>query len=69
MKKSDAMLLTAACSIAMSASLPVMGMYDTPPNTSYDNNPDRSRGARKFKKNKQRQKTADKSKRTNRRKQ
>ncbi len=68
MKKSDAMLLTAACSVAMSAGLPVTGMYDTPPNTSYDNNPDRSKGARKFKRKKHRSKIADKSRHTNRKK-
>lgn len=35
---------------------------------SYDDNPDRSQGARKFKKAKKRHKTADKSRRVNRRK-
>lgn len=42
--------------------------YFCPTAVPYDDNPDRSRGAKAFKKNKRRKKTADKSKRANRRK-
>lgn len=45
------------------------GMYNnTPPAVSYDDNPWRSKGARAFKHKKKRRKTADSSKRVNRRK-
>lgn len=64
MKKSSAALLTAACTTIMGAGM----MFSTPDTIPYDDNPDRSRGARAFKKNKHRKKISDKSKRTNRRK-
>lgn len=64
MKKSSAALLTAACTVIMGTGM----SFSTPSETPYDHNPDRSRGAKTFKKNKHRKKIADKSKQTNRRK-
>lgn len=64
MKKSTARFLTAACATIMGAGM----TFSTPTAVPCDNNPDRSRGAKAFKKSKSRKKTADKSKRTNRRK-
>lgn len=64
MKKSSAALLTAACTTIMGAGM----TFSTPDTIPYDDNPDRSRGARVFKKNKHRKKISDKSKSTNRRK-
>lgn len=64
MNKSGAALLTAACTTIMGAGL----TFNSPDSVPYSDNPDRSRGAKAFKKNKRRKKIADKSKRTNRRK-
>lgn len=64
MNKSTAAILTAACTTAMGS-----GMYfSNPEAVPYDDNPYRSCGAKAFKKNKRRKKTADKSRRMNRRK-
>lgn len=57
--------LTQAVTAAMAAGA---GMnFSAPPSAPYDNNPDRSRGAREFKRKKKRRKAAKKSRRTNRR--
>lgn len=64
MNKSSAALLTAACTTIMGAGM----AFSSPDSVPYDDNPDRSRGAKAFKKNKRRKKISNKSKRTNRRK-
>ncbi|MBD5112116.1 MAG: hypothetical protein HDT42_06205 [Ruminococcaceae bacterium] len=58
-----AMVMTMAC--AMSAGLGL----SAPESVPYDDNPDRSKGAKNFKRRKNRRKTANSSRRMNRRKQ
>lgn len=57
--------LTNAVTVAMTVAA---GMnFCEPSPSAYDNNPDRSRGAREFKRKKNRRHIADRSKRANRR--
>lgn len=65
MTKNAHKLLVGALVGAMSAE---WGL-SAPESVPYDDNPDRSKGARKFKRRKKRRKTADSSRRMNRRKQ
>lgn len=64
MKQAQKALLTAVCASIMSAGI----TFDRPYGTSYDNNPERTAGSKRFKQKKKRNRTANKSKRANRRK-